>query len=382
MNKKWFIGLRRLHGELHDKWKNELIVRKGYLKSLKFKDDYHTVENYPVDFVVLWLDSTDPKWQAEKAKSMPQEQEIQKSNSAARFRDWDLFRYWFRAVEKYAPWVHNVYLVTYGHVPSWLNLDSPKLKFVRHDQFMPKEYLPTFSCFPTELNLWRIEGISEHIVYFNDDMFLTRPVEKTDFFCNGLPRYPAIAEPPFPIMRMTAWRHNLFNNAGVVNDHFNVSECIINHPEKWFSAKYAPNHRELNYRALKDNKIVGMYYYHLGAPYRCSTMRTVWEEIPDRLDLSCRNRFRTMDDVFHQLFQIWEIMWGTFEPVSATYYGLVFSVTPENIDTFEKNFSGEGCRMICANDSEDLTDEGFEFLNSYLKDIFERKYPEKSSFEK
>ena len=313
---------------------------------------------------------------------MPREQAVQNSNSAARFRDWDIFRYWFRGVEKYASWVRNVYLVTWGHIPSWLNLDCPKLKFVRHDQFIPKEYLPTFSCYPTELNLWRIEGISEHIVYFNDDMFLTRPVEKSDFFCNGLPRYPAIAEPPFPTMRMTAWRHNLFNNAGVINDYFDVSKCIIAHPEKWFSYKYAPNHRELNQRVLRDNKIVGMYYYHLGAPYRCSTMKKVWEAIPERLDASCRNRFRTMDDVFHQLFQMWEIMQGTFEPVSASYYGTALSVTPENIDVFERRFCGEDCRMICANDSEDLSDEGFAFLNGYLRELYEKKFPDKSSFEK
>ena len=382
MSKKYLTDLRRLHGNLHEQWKVRRISKDGYRTSLKSKGKVLPVEDYPVDFVVLWLDSEDPEWQASKAKFMPQEQTIKKSNSDARFRDWDIFRYWFRSVEKYAPWVNNIYLVTCGHVPTWLNLDSPKLKHVRHDQFVPKEYLPTFSCFPTELNLWRIEGISEHIVYFNDDMFLTRPVEKSDFFCNGFPKYPAIAEPPFPTMHMTAWRHNLFNNAGVINDHFNVSECIAKHPEKWFTVEYAPNHRELNMRALRDNKIVGMYFYHLGVPYRCSTMKKVWEEIPDRLDLSCRNRFRTMDDIFHQLFQIWEMMQGTFEPVSATYYGLVFSVTPENINIFEEFFSSENCRMICANDSEELTDEGFEFLNSYLKNVFEKKYPEQSSFEK
>lgn len=382
MNKERFVRLRRLHGNLYDRWQNEKVVKKGYLSSIKIRNSNHTTEDYPVDFVVLWLDSKDPEWQKAKAQYMPQEYSIQKSNHSARFRDWEIFRYWFRSVEKYAPWVRHVYLVTCGHLPTWINLDSPKLKFVRHDQFIPKDYLPTFSCFPTELNLWRIEGISEHIVYFNDDMFLTRPVEKSDFFCNGLPRYSAIAEPPYPIANMTAWKHNLFNNAGVINSCFNVSECIEAHPEKWFSALYAPNQREWNLRAYKDNNLVGVRFYHLGVPYRCSTMRLVWETIPERLDSSCKNRFRTMDDVFHQLFQLWEMMQGTFEPVSSDYYGKVFNITPERIDSFERCFLSEDFRMVCANDSEDLTDEGYEFLNGYLKGLFEKKYPEKSSFEK
>ena len=312
---------------------------------------------------------------------MPQELSIQKSNSVARFRDWDIFRYWFRSVEKYAPWVRNVYLVTCGHIPEWLDLNSPKLKFIRHDQFIPNEYLPTFSCFPTELNMWRIEGISEHIIYFNDDMFLTRPVKKSDFFCNGLPRYPAIAMPPFPSMNMTAWMHNLYNNAGVVNDFFDISKSIWDNKEKWFSSDYNPKQREWNLRAYQDYRIMGMYFYHLGVPYRCSTMKEVWEAIPERLDSTCKNRFRTMDDVFHQLFQLWEILKGTFEPVSSDYYGKVLNVTPENVSDFEKYFFGEECRMVCANDSESLTDEGFSFLNNYLRDLFDKKYPEKSSFE-
>ena len=382
MRKKHFVVLRRLHGKIHDEWQIRKMVNAGYKASLKAKENNSSNENYPVDFVVLWLNSQDPEWQAEMVKYMPQYQTVQKSNAVARFRDWDIFRYWFRAVEKYAPWVRNVYFVTCGHVPSWLNLDSPKLRFVRHDQFIPKEYLPTFSCFPTELNLWRIDGISEHIVYFNDDMFLTRPVEKSDFFCNGLPRYPAIAMPAYPSMNMTAWTHNLFNNAGVINDFFNVSKCIEDHPEKWFSADYIAKQREWNLRAYQDGKIMGMLFYHLGVPYRCSTMKKVWEAIPERLDSSCRYRFRTMDDVFHQVFQLWEIMQGTFEPVSSDYYGKAMNVSPENISDFEKYFFGEDCRMICVNDSEGLSNEGFEFLNNYMKEQFEKKFPEKSSFEK
>ena len=33
----------------------------------------------------------------------------------------------------------------------------------------------------------RIEGLSEHFVYFNDDMFLLKKTEVSDFFEDGLP---------------------------------------------------------------------------------------------------------------------------------------------------------------------------------------------------
>lgn len=67
-----------------------------------------------IDFVVTWLDSGDPLWQAEYQKYKGQ---TTGRTEAARFRNWGLFRYWFRAVEAYAPWVNKVFLVTNGKFP-------------------------------------------------------------------------------------------------------------------------------------------------------------------------------------------------------------------------------------------------------------------------
>nr|WP_277750430.1 hypothetical protein [Latilactobacillus curvatus] len=39
------------------------------------------------------------------------------------YRDYGLFKYWFRSIEKNAPWVNKVYLVTEDHLPEWLNKD-------------------------------------------------------------------------------------------------------------------------------------------------------------------------------------------------------------------------------------------------------------------
>lgn len=135
-------------------------------------------EDEKVDFVILWVDGNDPEWQASKAKYTADKGQ---DASANRYREWENLKYWFRGVEKFAPWVNNVYFVTCGHYPEWLNLEHPKLRFVRHEDFIPKECLPTFSSRPIDMNLHRIEELSEHFVYFNDDMFLIDKVEKTDF---------------------------------------------------------------------------------------------------------------------------------------------------------------------------------------------------------
>ena len=130
-------------------------------------------EKEPIDFVITWVDGNDPKWQEEKDKTLiAQGLGVHIDGRKERYRDWDNLQYWFRGVEKYAPWVRKIHFVTWGHMPEWLNVDHPKLHIVKHEDFIPKEFLPTFNSHTIEWNFHRIEGLSEHFLYFNDDMFL------------------------------------------------------------------------------------------------------------------------------------------------------------------------------------------------------------------
>ena len=106
--------------------------------------------NSGIDFVVIWVDGNDPQWRQEKNRFSPDEAKFNIND--VRYRDWDILHYWFRAVEKYAPWVRKVHFVTCGHVPQWLNLEHPKLHFVKHSDYIDAEFLPTFSANPIELN--------------------------------------------------------------------------------------------------------------------------------------------------------------------------------------------------------------------------------------
>ena len=110
-----------------------------------------------IDFVVTWLDSNDPEWQEAYFKYKP-DSKGPKGN--ARFRNMDIFRYWFRAVELYAPWVNKVYLITNGKFPSWINTENKKLVLVKHSDYIPQDYLPTFSSCTIELFMHRIQGLS------------------------------------------------------------------------------------------------------------------------------------------------------------------------------------------------------------------------------
>lgn len=52
--------------------------------------------------------------------------------SASRFEDNEELRYSLRSVERHAPWVRHIFIVTNGQIPSWLNLDNPRVTVVSH----------------------------------------------------------------------------------------------------------------------------------------------------------------------------------------------------------------------------------------------------------
>lgn len=68
--------------------------------------------------------------------------------------------------------------------PAWLDLGNPRLRVVRHGEFMPGEFLPTFNSNTIEHFLWRIPGLSEQFLYANDDAMFGKPVSR-DFFFAG-----------------------------------------------------------------------------------------------------------------------------------------------------------------------------------------------------
>ncbi|MDR2890496.1 MAG: Stealth CR1 domain-containing protein, partial [Alistipes sp.] len=75
-----------------------------------------------IDFVVTWVDMDDPEWRVDFAKYSGRATTDNSRNetSEARFRDYGFLKYWFRGVERFAPWVRKIHFVTCGQKPEWL----------------------------------------------------------------------------------------------------------------------------------------------------------------------------------------------------------------------------------------------------------------------
>ncbi len=327
-----------------------------------------------IDFVMIWVDGNDPKWQEEKRQY--DKSNKKGDNGEVRFRSWDNLQYWFRGVEKFAPWVNKIHFVTWGHLPEWLDTSNPKLNIVNHKDYIPEQFLPTFNANTIELNLHRIKGLAEQFVYFNDDMFITNYVEPTHFFKDGKPR-DIFALNCIYFGKKSAGFFN-GNDLELINTYFKKDECMKRDFFKWMNPVNGLKSIVRTVALSIWPWFPGFYYNHLPSNFLKSTFETVWGLEEETLNATCSDKFRTKSNVNQWLMKFWQLASGNFIPISPKH-GKCFHIKP---DTFPKALDAieHGTyKMICVNDT--IETEDFEKQKQQVLDAFEKWLPEKSSFE-
>lgn len=328
---------------------------------------------YPIDIVIPWVDGDDPAWRAERAQYRPTSRV---DNSDARFREWGLFQYWFRSIELYAPWVRTVHLVTWGHLPPWLNTNHPKLHIVNHKDYIPAEYLPTFSSHAIELNMHRIPGLAEHFIYFNDDVYLNHPTRPEDFFVNGLPVDTAVMGQVTNSDTFSFLPYIQLNMLGCINQTFPKREILRRHKAKWFSPQYGKLLLN-NLYLIPGKNWSGIRNFHTCVPFCKTTLEEVWVAFPQELDRACRNRFRSREDVNQYLFRYWRLMKGEFFPTRPNSRYLTLGV--DSAGDIERALSSVSYKVVCVNDDPMDGDPAQE--QRKMSEIFRQKFPQPSEFE-
>ena len=324
-----------------------------------------------IDLVIPWVDGKDPAWLAEKNKYM---KNLDGDGAVNRFRDWENLQYVFRGIEKNLPWINNVYFVTWGHLPDWMNRNHPKLKIIKHEDYIPKEYLPTYNANVIEMNLHRIAGLSEHFIYANDDTFFIEPLKEEDFFKDGLPC-------DCPLERVHVFKkggidHIVGNDLELLNDHFEKRITLKKYWKKWFSFKYK---RLLlkNIYMLGVKQFPGFVNPHIPVPYLKSTYQEIWDEASDELNQTCMHKLRNVLDVNQWLCRYWQFAKGQFVPGNP-YIGKFYSIGKDD-ESIAIALKAHKYKMLCL--SDDKPDLDYEKEKNYIIHLFEQFFPEKSSFE-
>jgi hypothetical protein len=170
----------------------------------------------------------------------------------------------------YAPWIRNIYLVTDRQVPSWLDTTHPRVRVVDHTEIFTGEgQLPTYNSHAIESRLHHIDGLSEHFLYFNDDVFAARPIQPSLFFLGS-----------------GQSKHFMSSNA--------IPMSPINDKDE-FSRMAAKNNRRL--LSEKFGRVLVNSFIHAPHPLRRSVMRDLETEFADALSNTAGNQLRNASDV-------------------------------------------------------------------------------------
>lgn len=336
-----------------------------------------------IDFVVMWVDGNDLSWQD---KMLSYKGASEQSNPT-RFRDWNIFKYWFRSIERFAPWVHRVFLITDNQKPSWIDINHSKLKIIDHKDFIPAEYLPTFNSHTIELNIHRIEGLSEHFVVFNDDTFINAPITPEYYFKNGLPcdaPFEHIFTPRCYFPEVDMWGINIivFCDTQVINAHFNRKEVTKANPKGWYGSYLGWKYRLQAYiiRLFGRTEFQHFYSPHNERPFLKSIFEEAWKEEGRMLCNSC-TRFRENVSLNLYFMRYWQLASNKFYPENSIKQKQVIQLEKSNLTLLEAKLLDTNIKSLCVNDSSLCDYEDYMWAKPLVRNLFEKKLPHKSSFE-
>ena len=315
-----------------------------------------------IDLVYLYVNSHDEAWLSRR-RQYSQEG----FNGLVRFRDNGELLFSLRSVEKYAPWIRTVYIVTDSAVPEWMNTDCERLRIVRHEEIMPPEILPCFNSNVIESYLSSIPGLSEVFLYANDDTLFGNTVTPDFFFRDGK-----------PIIRMQKAKFD----PDRPKDHY---ETAIGNARRMIKARNG-----------KDFRYVP---WHNIDVYMKKSFDACREEFREEFSRASFNRLRTGQDIQRVIFQYYMLEHNActlkvYDHTSPFMIGALYAVAslfPDRlIDFFVCSihiFVGnlilrclvsKKTRCMCINDGEDTTDEDIARYQAYMRRLF----PQKSVFEK
>jgi len=301
---------------------------------------------FPVDVVYTWVNHADPEWQRLISR-FRDDDDIDWS----RYHSIDELRYSLRSLHLYAPWVRKIFIVTNCQAPDWLRTDS-RVEIVPHEHvFANPDYLPTFSSHAIEACLMNIDGLSEHFVYFNDDVFLANPALKEHFFTGtGCSR--AFLEPYGMV-----WGEQSQDHADYLNAAINGQRLLEN----------------------RFGRSATQLHQHTPHALKRSVLTRMVTDFPDAFHQVRGSRFRSITDIstVSFLYHHYALMEG--EAIVDTCRSMLVKADrfPPQIQKLE---TPNSLQFFCINDGGHSTDNTV-FMSEKVR-ILELKFPNPAPWEK
>ena len=349
-----------------------------------------------IDCVVLWVDGSDPQWQHARAMSLAAlnagSSLIQeKAAGQRRYRDWNIFKYFFRAIETNTPWFNKIHLVTCGQVPEWLNLKHPKLCLVNHrDIFKDPTHLPVFNTNAIHANLLGIPNLSEKFVLFDDDLFILNPTPPNYFFENEMPKdYIKYSKMNFRCDD-PGWLSALYQTIEKMQKTFKVNKkTLLDLP------LIAPDYGILLNSYNLFNFLASFFQprtiftplgiRHYPQPLLKQSLRVINQFFEVDVMKTSKHKFRHPEDITSYMYRYWHLLNKKFVPFFESPNILrMFSLQDYEALTTQVRCLEDGkVRFLCINDDVPNTtsEEDLTAIEKLLTKSMEKVFPNKSMFE-
>ncbi|NUT57897.1 MAG: sugar phosphotransferase [Agromyces sp.] len=311
--------------------------------------------DFDIDMVFSWVDGSSDEFIRERAKRMQSYVVGEGDDSEARYRQIDELKYALRSVHLFAPWVRRIFIATDSPAPSWL-ARHPKVTIVRSEQmFADTSVLPTHNSHAVESQLHRIEGLAEHFLYSNDDMFFGRPVSPDLFFSpGGITKF---VEATTRIgLGDTDPARSGFENAARVN------------------------------RALlreRFGKVTTRHLEHCAAPLRRSVMADLEAAFPEDFRRTAASRFRAATDisVTNSLYHYFALLTGRAVVQTDARVKYVETTLKRALPAMRRLLKRRDMDMFCLNDGS-FPEISVEERTAAVIDFLERYFPFPAPWEK
>ena len=177
-----------------------------------------------LEIVYTWVDDRLPGYQTSLQKYSKNPHDLNPNRTRDNL---DMLMYSLRSLDLYAPWAKRITLISMRpQIPDWLNVDHPDINVIHHDQFIPKEDLPTFSSFSIISNFQRLKTVGIRFLYLEDDMLFTCPVGQSLFLNpqGQIKVYPRLAHTPdaaaYNLLNTSPWNFALSHCNHLLNEKY------------------------------------------------------------------------------------------------------------------------------------------------------------------
>lgn len=332
--------------ERHYDWDYMRSHTKHLISLMKYpideEEEAEACKNPFIDVIIPYVNCSDRNWiqdfiRTTKLHTAPQ----------VRYRSWGTLKYLLRGIEKYMPFVRNVILLVarQSQVPIWINTDT--VRVVYHEDFIPKQFLPTFNSCTIESYLWNIPDLADHIIYFNDDIFPISRLYVRDFFTGNTPHIGFRGVESYS-------ERNIFR-----------TQC---------RSGLDLIAKSMGLPKFESGKIIRPH--HIAIPMTKRSFDTIGELCKDLIPDTISN-LRMHKNVNQYIYAYYHYFNKDYIDVSVEYK--YYEISDKTINSVLNTINSGFVPMICINDSDKMHD--FSRVKSSLIRCFEQKFPDKCKYE-